>query len=186
VVGGASEWSGEFAGGYDILAKAMQAVTFEWVHRGPKTDLSAAFIEAAGADDLDDLIEGLYVERYYPFSRDLVLKVFEIAASGDGAALDVIRWAGCELGKMAAGVVRQIDLQTEAFDIVLIGSVFKGHPLIAATILETVQKVAPQARIVHLTAPPVVGAVLLGMEQVGVNGYAHRKKLIETTIAISE
>jgi hypothetical protein len=32
-----------------------------------------------------------------------------------------------------------------------------------------------------LTAPPVVGGVLLGMEQVGLNGRAVRKRLIETT-----
>jgi N-acetylglucosamine kinase-like BadF-type ATPase len=186
VVGGASEWSGEYAGGYDILAKAMQAVTFAWAQRGPKTALSDIFVSAAGAKDLDDLIEGLYVQRHSPFSRSLVLKVFEVAAEGDPEALRVMRWAGRELGEMASGVIRQIDIQAEAFDIVLIGSVYKGHPLIAQTLLETAHKIAPQARTVRLTAPPVVGAVLLGMEQAGVNGYAQRAKLIETTIALSE
>ena len=33
----------------------------------------------------------------------------------------------------------------------------------------------------RLTAPPVVGGVLLGMEQVGLNGRAIRERLIETT-----
>jgi hypothetical protein len=32
-----------------------------------------------------------------------------------------------------------------------------------------------------LTAPPVVGGVLLGMEQVNLNGRAVRERLIETT-----
>jgi hypothetical protein len=34
---------------------------------------------------------------------------------------------------------------------------------------------------VRLTAPPVVGGVLLGMEQVSLNGRAFRGRLIETT-----
>jgi hypothetical protein len=32
-----------------------------------------------------------------------------------------------------------------------------------------------------LTVPPVVGGVLLGMEQVSLNGRAVRERLIETT-----
>ena len=36
-------WSGEYAGGYDIVARAMQAVTFEWLKRGPATALTQGF-----------------------------------------------------------------------------------------------------------------------------------------------
>ena len=45
---------------------------------------------------------------------------------------------------------------------------------------QTVHAVAPGARLVRLTAPPVVGGVLLGMEQVSLNGRAVRERLIET------
>jgi len=34
---------------------------------------------------------------------------------------------------------------------------------------------------VKLNAPPVIGGVLLGMEQAEVNGWAVRDRLIETT-----
>jgi len=46
---------------------------------------------------------------------------------------------------------------------------------------QTVHAVAPGARFVRLTAPPVVGGVLLGMEQVSLSGRAVRERLIETT-----
>jgi len=186
VVGGASHWSGEFAGGYDILARAMRAVTFQWTRRGPDTTLTEIFIAAAGAANLDDLITGMYVHRYDPFDRKLILKVFEIAEAGDPEALNVLRWAGRELGGLVNGVIRQLDLQNEAFDVVLIGRVFRGHPLIAETLYRTVQPLAPQARLVHLTAPPVVGAVLLGMEKAGIDGYNQRDRLIESTITFSD
>jgi hypothetical protein len=40
---------------------------------------------------------------------------------------------------------------------------------------------APQAKLIRLKAPPVVGAVLLGMEQAGRDCYRVREKLIRTT-----
>jgi len=57
VVGGESRWSGEYAGGYDILTRAMRAVAYQWTKRGPKTKLSQLFINLVGAKGLDDLIE---------------------------------------------------------------------------------------------------------------------------------
>lgn len=181
VVGGASHWSGEYAGGYDILAKAMRAVSFEWCHRGPKTALTPIFIEHVGATNLDDLIEGLYTNRYHVFDPSLLLKVFQVADSGDDEALNVLKWAGEELGKMACGVIKQLHLDSEIFDVVMIGSIFKGHPIISESLKEIVLGDARQARFVRLTAPPVVGAVLLGMEQLGIDGYCNKDRLITTT-----
>ena len=179
-VGGMPEWSGEAAGGYDIAARAMRAVAHQWTGRGPATALAAAFLEKTGARDLDDLVEGVYLNRY-PLDQSMARMVFAVAAGGDAQALEVVRWAGDQLGQMACGAIRQLDLQNEAFDVVLIGSLFDGHPLLAETLAETVHGTAPAARLVRLTAPPVVGGVLLGMEQAGLNGYAMRDKLIRTT-----
>ena len=182
VVGGASHWSGEYPGGYDILNRAMRAVAFQWAMRGPATGLTKIFVEQVGAKDLDDLIEGVYVGRYQSFDRSMVMKVFEVAEQGDPEAINVLRWAGAELGSMACGVIRQLDLQADIFDVVLIGSIFKGHPLIAESLAETIHPLAPKARLVHLAAQPVVGAVLLGMEQVlDKAAYAHRDRLLEGT-----
>jgi N-acetylglucosamine kinase-like BadF-type ATPase len=180
VVGGASHWSGEAAGGYDILLRAMRAVTFEWVKRGPATALSPVFLKHTGAKDLDDLIEGLYLGRY-ELSSDLILRVFEIARQGDSQALEVIHWAGRELGMMAVSVINQLDLQEEEFDVVLIGSLFDGHPMMTKSMHTIIHRVASGARLVRLTVPPVVGGVLLGMQSAGLDTSQIRSTLIETT-----
>jgi N-acetylglucosamine kinase-like BadF-type ATPase len=179
-VGGWNSWSGEYAGGYDIVARAMRAVVFEWLKRGPKTALTQVFLKQTGAKDLDDLVEGVYLQRY-AFEPALVLLVFETARQGDPQALAVMRWAGDELGQMAVGVINQLELQSETFEVVLIGSLHDGHPLLSQTLRETVLHAAPGAQLVRLTVPPVVGGVLLGMEQAGLNGYGMRDKLIRTT-----
>ncbi len=180
VVGGASHWSGEAAGGFDILSRAMRAVAFEWVKRGPATAITSAFLKRTGAKDLDDLVEGAYLGKYN-FNPNMVLLVFEIAHQGDREALEVIRWAGSELGLMAVSVINQLELQAEDFEVVLIGSLFDGHPLMTESMRTTIQQVAPGARLTRLNVPPVVGGVILGMEEAGVEMHLVRTKLIETT-----
>jgi hypothetical protein len=46
---------------------------------------------------------------------------------------------------------------------------------------ETIHAVAPGAHLVRLTAPPVVGGVLLGVEQAGEDPFAVREALIRST-----
>ncbi len=179
-MGGASHWSGEAAGGFDILSRAMRAVAFEWVKRGPATALSPAFLQRTGAKDLDDLIEGAYLGRY-DFNPDMILLVFEIAHQGDHEALEVIRWAGSELGMMAVSVINQLELQKEDFDVVLIGSLFDGHPLMTESMCTTIQQVAPGAKLRRLTAPPVVGGVILGMHEAGQDVRRVHSNLIDST-----
>jgi N-acetylglucosamine kinase-like BadF-type ATPase len=179
-VGGGGYWSGEYAGGFDIVARAMQAVTFEWLKRGPVTGLTQVFLEHTRAKDLDDLVEGVYLQRY-PFESALVLKVFDVARQGDPQAQAVMRWAGCELGQLAVGVINQLEIQKEHFEVVLIGSLHGGSPILDHALRKTVNKTALHAQFVRLTVPPVVGGVLLGMEQAGLNGYPMRDKLIFTT-----
>jgi N-acetylglucosamine kinase-like BadF-type ATPase len=179
-VGGGGYWSGEYAGGFDIVARAMQAVAFEWLKRGPATALTQVFLEQTGAIDLDDLVEGVYLQRY-PFESALVLKVFETARQGDPEARAVMRWAGRELGEMAVGVINQLEIQKEQFEVVLIGSLHGGSPILDQALRMTILKTAPHAQFVRLTVPPVVGGVLLGMEEAGLDGHAMRDKLIRTT-----
>lgn len=178
MVGGATEWSGEFAGGYDILMRAMRAVTFEWNKRGPATALSQVFMQETGAKSLDELVEGLYVHKYN-IRASLVIQVFQTAAQGDPEAVNAVRWAGDQLGQMACGVIRQLALENEPVEVILIGSVFNGHALMTESMRATIHKVAPAAQLVRLKAPPVVGGVLLGMEQViGQRAYENREALL--------
>jgi N-acetylglucosamine kinase-like BadF-type ATPase len=179
-VGGGGYWSGEYAGGFDIVARAMRAVAFEWLKRGPATALTQVFLQHTGARDLDDLVEGVYLQRY-PFDPPLVIKVFETSREGDPQAQDVMRWAGRELGEMAVGIINQLEFQDEIFEVILIGSLHGNSPILDETLRTTVLETAPKARFVRLSAPPVVGGVLLGMEKAGLNGYALRDKLLRTT-----
>jgi hypothetical protein len=45
---------------------------------------------------------------------------------------------------------------------------FRGGPRLIDSVAETVHAVAPKARLVRLSVPPVLGAALIGMEAAGV------------------
>jgi N-acetylglucosamine kinase-like BadF-type ATPase len=170
---------GENGGAYEIVVKAIQEVAKAWTRRGPETLLAPMFVQEAGAQDVADLLEGLSQETYR-LEAEAAPLVFRAARQGDSVALDVIRWAGKELGSLAVGVIRQLDLQQEAFDVVLVGSTFNGGPLLLEPLQATIGQEAPGARLVKLAAPPVTGAVLLGMRTAGIHPQRVRSRLLAT------
>jgi N-acetylglucosamine kinase-like BadF-type ATPase len=157
---------GEGAGGTELMHRGMQLVGYAWSKRGPATKLADALIEFVGAKDLNDLIQG-YTTNEYQIGAEAAPIVFRVAEAGDQVARDLIYWAGCELGEMANSVIRQLEFENLSFDVVMTGSMFEGGAMLIEPMRETIHKLAPKARLVRLNTPPVLGAVLLGMEAGG-------------------
>ena len=182
VVTGFGILTGEGAGATELVYRAMQLVAHEWTQRGPATALSLALVEYVGAKDLADLVEG-YCKETYSVTADAAPLLFDVARKGDPVARDLIRWAGVELGEMANGVIRQLDIAEQEFDVVLAGSMFGGGPMLIDPMWETINEFAPGARLVPMDAPPVAGSVILGMEQIGLTGTADIRRNLNETLA---
>jgi N-acetylglucosamine kinase-like BadF-type ATPase len=157
---------GEGAGASELMHRCMQIVGYSWTRRMPKTALADAIMAYVGAKDLEDLMRG-YTTYEYHVGAEAARLVFRVAAEGDQTARDLVRWAGTELGEMANAVIRQLEFENLAFDVVMAGSMFEGGAMLIDPMRETVHKLAPGARLVRLNDPPVVGAVMLGMEADG-------------------
>jgi len=154
---------GEGAGASELMHRCMQVVGYSWTKRLPKTTLADALVDYVGARDLEDLMRG-YTTYEYHIGADAARIVFRVAEEGDEAARNLICWAGMELGEMANAVIRQLAFENLAFDVVMTGSMFEGGIMLIEPMRETIHELAPKARLVRLHLPPVVGAVLLGME----------------------
>ncbi len=181
-VTGHGERMGEGAGSGELVAMALKKVAQEWTRRGPATALTPVFIRQAGAHDLQDLLEGVVSGRYELTATAAPL-VFQTAAAGDPVALDLVRWAGAELGELAKAVIRQLGFEALTFDVVQIGSMFDGSPLLTEVMRETIRALAPGARLVRLRVPPVVGAVVLGMEAGGLAPTAAVRERLSRSLA---
>ena len=171
---------GEAAGSSELVTRAMQMVGFEWTRRGPKTALSQMFMDALNVKSLEDLLE-TYTQATSHIGAEFAPRIFQVARQGDAVAVELVRWAGNELGEMANGVIRQLEFENLKFDVVLSGGMFEGGPLLIDPMRETIQRVAPDTRLVRLEVPPVIGAVLVGMEKGDAeDGCEVRKTLSES------
>ena len=168
---------GEYGGASTLVARALHAVAAEWTMRGPPTALTEQFVNMAAAADAADLLEGITLGRYQINAQAAPL-VFRTAEAGDQIAQEVIRWSGEQLGSLVNGVIHQLNFQKEIFDVVEVGGLFEGGALLADPLHETVWALAPSARFVRLEVPPVVGAVLLAMEQLDIDLSFIRNKLL--------
>jgi N-acetylglucosamine kinase-like BadF-type ATPase len=170
---------GEFGGGIEIVWKGLHMVNYAWIKRIPPTALTDIYLDATGAKDELNLMEGLSNDYYHLFPF-ITVRIFEAARAGDYAACEVLRWSGEELGWLAVSVARQIGMEHEEVEIVQSGSVFDGGELITEPMRQVVIQHVPKARLTRLDGPPVVGPVLLGMQMAGMDGYTVRQKLIQT------
>ena len=171
---------GEHGGSGELVQAAIAAVAKAWSRRGPATALSQTFCQLVGASSDANLLEGLSQDGYEIGAAAAPL-VFQTAEAGDAVALSVVRWAAVELASLANGVIRQLELENQSFDVVLVGSMYNGGPLLLEPMFEAVQAVAPGARFVRLTVPPVVGAVLLAMQAADLPAQTLRAELIAST-----
>jgi N-acetylglucosamine kinase-like BadF-type ATPase len=171
---------GEYAGSAELVQEAISAVARAWTRRGPVTMLSDVFGRLVGAPSAADLLEGLS-QGCYSIGASAAPLVFEAARAGDAVALSVVRWAGEQLASLVNGVIRQLRLEQQSFEVVLVGSMFEGGPLLLDPLRHTVGALAPGARFVRLTAPPVVGATLLGMQAAGLPAPSLRQALLAST-----
>ena len=174
---------GEFGGGAALVERAVWAVARAATKRGPATDLSDAFVTYTGAESVDDFLEG-FCEFRFEVPPSAAPVVFEVASAGDPVAIECITWAGRELADLAVGVIRQLEFQALEFDLVLIGSLFKGGPLLTEPMEREIRAVAPGARSLLLTAPPVVGGVVLAMAQAGLDVRSKNERLLASTVGL--
>lgn len=171
---------GEHGGSGELVQEAVAAVARAWTRRGPATALAAAFSRLVGASSDADLLEGLS-QGWYDIGAAAAPLVFQTAEAGDAVALEVVRWAALELASLTNGVIRQLHLEAQDFDVVLVGSMYNGGPLLLEPMQAAVRALAPGARFVKLTVPPVVGAVLVGMQAAGLDARALRQNLLTST-----
>jgi len=170
---------GEEGGAIEIVQRGLQLVNHAWIKRIPPTKLTGIYINAVCAKNEIDLMEGLSNGQYHLFPF-LAVEILNAARDGDLAAREITQWAGEELGWLAVSVARQIEMENDEMEIVQSGSVFDAGEIIMKPMKELVLKHCPKAKLIRLDGPPVVGAVILGMEQAGFDGYAVRDEMIRT------
>ena len=118
---------------------------------------------------------GLFFRQFQPAEpltrhevASLCPVVRKVAQQGDRVALQILKEAGTELGRLAAAVINRLGMQNEEFAIVPFGGVFKTGEPILDPFQEICLKVAPKAKIAYSKFEPEVGAILIALNEIGV------------------
>jgi len=157
---------GEAGGASEMVYKSIQQVAYEYTRRGPATLLTQMYIQLTGTKDIEDLLSSLTINRELIDASAAPL-IFKAADQGDAVASGIITWAGSELGELVNCVVRQLDFQSLAFDVVMLGSAFNGGDRLIQPMSAKIHSLAPLANLVRFNNPPVIGGVVMGMEKGG-------------------
>ncbi len=167
--------SGDWGGGWDIAQEVVRAVVRAWDGRGSPTLLTSLVLDFFGLNNVEALVSVLY-HRSIPEEKllELVPLIFAAAWQGDAVAQNILIRLGKEVGVAAGTVIKKLGLEKTDVEVILAGGVFKGKgSLLLDTVVQTVHRVAPRARVVLPKYAPVVGAVLLALE--ALNGSLDEK-----------
>ncbi|MFE3854931.1 N-acetylglucosamine kinase [Streptomyces griseorubiginosus] len=160
--------SGDWGGGWGLAEEALWHAARAEDGRGPATDLARVLPAHFGLPSMYALIEALHLEDIAPVRRhELTPVLFATAAAGDPVARSLVDRLADEVVAMATVALTRLDLLDEETPVLLGGSVLAArHPQLDDRIGELLAERAPKAVPRVVTASPVLGAALLGLDRV--------------------
>ena len=171
--------SGDWGGGYGVGQAALAAAVRARDGRGAPTALSTLVPHTLGLRRPIDVTRAMY-DGHMSQRRleELTPVVFAAAAAGDEVARSIADRLADELAVMAVAIARRLRVARREVDVVLTGGVFRtNEPGFYARLGERLAGGLPRARVHRLTARPVLGAALLGLDALGLapGGVAERR-----------
>jgi N-acetylglucosamine kinase-like BadF-type ATPase len=169
--------SGDWGGGEFLAEEAMWWAARSEDGRGPATSLATLLPTHFGCPDMAGLIEALHLGDI-PGRRlhEATPVLFAAAAAGDEVAVSVVRRQGAEIVALAVEALRRLDLLDAPVDVILGGGVLTaGHKQLLDAIDDGLSQAAPKALARVVSSPPVLGAALLGLDQIDAEPGAHAR-----------
>ncbi|WP_030171130.1 N-acetylglucosamine kinase [Streptomyces sp. NRRL S-813] len=161
--------SGDWGGGWGLAEEALWYAARAEDGRGRPTALARTLPAHFGLDSMYALIEALHLKTVDEHRRhELTPVLFTTAAQGDPIAHAIVERLAEEVVTMATVALARLDLLTEETPVLLGGSVLAArHPQLEDGIRARLTARAPKATPQVVTARPVLGAALLGLDHVG-------------------
>ena len=161
--------SGDWGGGWGLAEEALWHAARAEDGRGGPTALARTLPAHFGHDSMYALIEALHLEDIAPARRhELTPVLFATAAAGDPVARSLVDRLADEVVSMATVALTRLDLLDEETPVLLGGSVLAArHPRLDDGVRELLAVRAPKAVPRVVTASPVLGAALLGLDRAG-------------------
>ncbi|WP_399925435.1 N-acetylglucosamine kinase [Streptomyces kanamyceticus] len=161
--------SGDWGGGGGLAEEALWHAARAEDGRGGPTALREALPAHFGLPSMYALIEALHLGHIAAARRhELTPVLFATAAVGDAVARSLVDRMADEVVAMSTVALDRLALLDEEAPVLLGGSVLAArHPQLDDRVRLLLSERAPKARPRVVTARPVLGAALLGLDQAG-------------------
>ncbi|MGW7415218.1 N-acetylglucosamine kinase [Streptomyces sp. NPDC054863] len=168
--------SGDWGGGGGLAEEALWCAARAEDGRGEPTELARTLPAHFGLASMYALIEALHLGRIPAVRQhECAPLVFAVAARGDAVARSLVHRLADEVVAMSSVALGRLGLLEEEAPVLLGGSVLAArHPELGDRISARLAERAPKAVVRVVTAAPVLGAALLGLDHVAAPAQAHR------------
>jgi N-acetylglucosamine kinase-like BadF-type ATPase len=170
------EITGDWGGGYDVGMAALSAAARSEDGRGPKTSLEHDVPAHFGFSTPRELAEAIH-RRQLSASRVIELAPLVLAsATGDAVAAGIVDRLAAEVVALATAALAQLELTSEPAEVLLGGGLLQaGDGRLLDAIERGLHAIGPSLTIRPTDAPPIVGAALLALDELGAGAEAQAR-----------
>jgi N-acetylglucosamine kinase-like BadF-type ATPase len=168
--------TGDWGGGHDVGLAAVSAAARSEDGRGPKTTLEACVPAHFGLGAPQELAEAIHLGRI-PARRVLELAPVVFAeAEADEVAGEIVDRLAAEVVALARVAVTRLSLAEAPVEVLLGGGLMRAaNERLEAAIAEGLREVGPYVTARVVLEHPIVGAALLGLDDLAADPAAHAR-----------
>jgi N-acetylglucosamine kinase-like BadF-type ATPase len=178
--------TGDWGGGYDIGLAALHAAARAEDGRGPGTTLERAVPAFFGLETPQEVAEAIHAGRIPQRRLERLAPTVFAEASHDPVAAEILERLVREVAAMARVAIERLGIEREPVEVLLGGGVLQNGdgPLIDC-IAASLQRVGPSISVRRTASPPIVGAALLALDDLGADGPAQARLREELDAAVA-
>ncbi len=177
--------TGDWGGGHDVGIAAVAAATRSEDGRGPRTSLEHSVPAHFG---LTTPIELTYAFHVGEISRRRVLELPPLVfaeAEHDAVAAGIVDRLADEIVALARAALTRLELTDQPVEVLLGGGLLKGADgRVLDAISAGLAEVGPSIEVHRTASAPVVGAALLGLDELGAGAPEQARVRAELTQAV--
>jgi N-acetylglucosamine kinase-like BadF-type ATPase len=168
--------TGDWGGGYDVGLAAVSAAARSEDGRGPRTSLERAVPAHFGLVTPTELAEAIH-RRAIPQRRVIELAPLVLAeATGDPVAAEIVDRLVAEVVALARVALTRLGLERESAEVLLGGGLLQtADGWLVEDIAAGLREVGPAVTVRATMSPAIVGAALLGLDQLGASEEAQAR-----------
>ena len=168
--------TGDWGGGYDVGVAALSAAARSEDRRGERTTLEQAVPAYFGLETPSELAEAIHGGRVVERRVVELAPVVFAEAARDGVAAEIVERLAAEVVTMVRVTIDRLELRSKPVEVALGGGLMQSRDeRLIAPIEAGIKDVAPAATVRVTSSPPIVGAALLGLDELGAGPEAQQR-----------